>query len=67
MAHARHRLVLLHPCPDTVRGRTLHKTLLSTFLSACCLPHTTPRKAFGSAIADCRYRAPLTPRLSQLI
>ena len=27
-------LVLLHSCPDTVHGITLHKTLLSTFLTA---------------------------------
>ena len=34
MAHANIRLVLLHPCPDTVHGITLHKPLLSTFLTA---------------------------------
>ena len=34
MAHANFRLVLLHSCPDTVHGITLHKTLLSTFLTA---------------------------------
>ncbi len=35
MAHAQIRLVLLHPCPDTVHGNALHKTLLSTPLTAC--------------------------------
>ena len=34
MAHVTLRLVLLHSCPDTVHGITLHKTLLSTFLTA---------------------------------
>ena len=33
MAHANFRLVLLRSRPDTVRGITLHKTLLSTFLT----------------------------------
>jgi len=65
MAHAPVCLVLLYPYPDTVRRGALHKTLLSTSLAVCCLPRSAPRKAFGSAIADCRYRAPLTPHLSQ--
>ena len=34
MAHAKIRLELLHSCPDTVHGITLHKTLRSTFLTA---------------------------------
>ena len=34
MAHANIRLELLHSCPDTVHGITLHKTLRSTFLTA---------------------------------
>ena len=33
MAHAKIRLELLHSCPDTVHGITLHKTLRSTFLT----------------------------------
>ena len=33
MAHAKIRLELLHSCPDTVHGITLHKTLLSTSLA----------------------------------
>ena len=60
-----HRLVLLYPYPDTVRECALHKTLLSTFLTACGLPQPAPRKAFSPAIADCRFRAPLTPHLAQ--
>ena len=67
MAHAPNCLVLLYPYPDTVRRDALHKTLRSTFLTPRSLPCTAPRKAFGSAIADCRYRAPLTPRLSQYV
>src|SRR5699024_2196638 len=67
MAHAPSCLVLLYPYPDTVRRDALHKTLRSTFLTPRSLPCTAPRKAFGSAIADCRYRAPLTPRLSQYV
>ena len=66
MAHAQIRLVLLYPYPDTVHGSTLHKTLRSTSLSTRSLPRADPREAFGSAIADCRYRAPLTPHLAQL-
>ena len=38
MAHDGHRLVLLYPYPDTVRGPTLHKTLLSTVLTPRGLP-----------------------------
>ena len=67
MAHAPICLVLLYPYPDTVRRDALHKTLLSTFLTVCGLPQPAPRKAFSPAIADCRYRAPLTPHLSQQI
>ena len=66
MAHGQIRLVLLYPYPDTVHGSPLHKTLLSTSLAERGLPRINPREAFGSAIADCRYRAPLTPHLAQL-
>ena len=63
MAHVRFRLVLLYPYPDTVHGGTLHETLRSTSLTERGFPHADPKEAFGSAIADCRYRAPLTPPL----
>ena len=66
MAHEQIRLVLLYPYPDTVHGSPLHKTLLSTSLTERGLPRADPKEAFGSAIADCRYRAPLTPHLAQL-
>jgi len=59
MAHEQIRLVLLYPYPDTVHGSPLHKTLLSTSLTERGLPRADPKEAFGSAIADCRYRAPL--------
>ena len=67
MAHEQIRLVLLYPYPDTVHGSPLHKTLLSTFLAERGFPRANPKEAFGSAIADCRYRAPLTPHLAQQI
>lgn len=46
MAHAKHRLVLLRPRPDTVRGFTLHKTLISTFLTARIPSITSVGKGF---------------------
>ena len=46
MAHAKHRLVLLRPRPDTVRGFTLHKTLISTFLTARIPSLTSVGKGF---------------------
>ena len=67
MAHEQIRLVLLYPYPDTVHGNSLHKTLRSTSLTECGLPRAYPKEAFGSAVADCRYRAPLTPHLAQQI
>ena len=66
MAHKPHRLVLLRPRPDTVHGSLLHKTLLSTFLKLPSLPQWKPQPAFNPTIADCRYRAPLTPHLARL-
>ena len=66
MAHEQIRLVLLYPYPDTVHGSPLHETLRSTFLAERGLPRAAPGEAFGSAIADCGYRAPLTPHLAQL-
>ena len=65
MAHEQIRLVLLYPYPDTVHGGPLHKTLKSTSLTERGLPRANPGAVFGSAVADCRYRAPLTPHLAQ--
>ena len=65
MAHSRISLVLLHSCPDTVQSRLLHGTLRSLFLIRDCLHLTRPRAAFCLAIADCKFRAPLAPRILQ--
>ena len=61
----KHRLALLYPYPDAVRDRPLHKTLISTLLTETCLPCAPPRGTFSPAVADCWYRAPLSPRLAQ--
>ena len=67
MAHEWLRLALLYSYPDAVRGHSLHKTLISTRLTERNQPYGSPRGTFGLAIADCKYRAPLTPRLAQYI
>ena len=59
------RLVLLYPYPDTVHGRPLHETLISTLLTECNRPYDAPGRTYGLAIADCKFRAPLTPHLAQ--
>ena len=62
-AHTKSTLVLLHSCPDTVRRHILRETQTSSplieggYINADPLPIITP------TIADCRYKAPLTPRL----
>jgi len=60
------RLVLLYPYPDTVHGSPLHKTLSSTLLIGLSHPYDAPGRTCGLAIADCKFRAPLTPHLAQL-
>ena len=62
-AHRRSRLVLLHSCPDTVREVLLRKTQTSTPLTRGSPASPYPRRDITSARADCRYRAPLSPRL----
>lgn len=59
------RLVLLYPYPDTVHGSPLHKTLSSTLLIGLSHPCDAPGRTCGLAIADCKFRAPLTPHLAQ--
>ena len=60
-------LVLLYSYPDTVHRVKLHKTLGSTSLISIGPLNTRSRdRHVSSAIADCRYRAPLTPHLAQL-
>lgn len=62
-AHERVSLVLLHSCPDTVQRVPLRKTKASTPLIRGCPARRHPRPDITPAVADCRYRAPLSPRL----
>ena len=62
-AHTRFLLVLLHSCPDTVRGFALRETQTSTPLIEGGYTRRHPRENITPTRADCRYRAPLTPRL----
>ena len=62
-AHRRTHLVLLHSCPDTVHEVLLRKTQTSTPLTRGSPARPYPRRDITSAGADCRYRAPLSPRL----
>ena len=62
-AHERFRLVLLHSCPDTVHRFPLRKTQTSTPLSQGSPAVSCPGRGITPARADCRYRAPLSPRL----
>ena len=56
-------LVLLCSQPDTVRRHLSRKTQTSTSLTKGSQTKTPLGPAITPAIADCRYRAPLTPRL----
>ena len=56
-------LVLLHSCPDTVRRHILRKTQTSSPLIKGCYTNADPPPSITPTIADCRYKAPLTPRL----
>ena len=62
-AHRMTHLVLLHSCPDTVHEVLLRKTQTSTPLIRGSPARSHPRRDITSAGADCRYRAPLSPRL----
>ena len=62
-AHRMTHLVLLHSCPDTVHEVLLRKTQTSTPLTRGSPARSHPRRDITSAGADCRYRAPLSPRL----
>ena len=62
-AHRRFCLVLLHSCPDTVHRVLLRKTQTSTSLIEGSFAGKSPRIGITPAVADCRYRAPLSPRL----
>ena len=60
------RLVLLPSGPDTVRGSPLRGTRSSTSHVGRRSRTETSGGDFSPAIADCRYRAPLVPRLARL-
>ena len=55
--------MLLHSCPDTVHGFLLRKTQASTPVTGGGSAENRPGQNITPAVADCGYRAPLTPRL----
>ena len=59
------RLVLLPSGPDTVRESPLRGTRSSTSLEAAALENGDLGWEFSPAGADCRFRAPLVPRLAR--
>ncbi len=66
-AHGSFHLVLLCSHPDTVHGFPLRKTRTSTPLIKGSCTRQSPQSSITPTGADCRYRAPLTPRLRGLI
>lgn len=62
-AHKSFCLVLLHSCPDTVHRFLLRETQTSAPLIKGSSAKYKPQIGITPAVADCRYRAPLTPRL----
>src|SRR4051794_8356692 len=58
-------LVLLPSGPDTVRESPLRGTRSSTSLEASAFEDGDLGREFSPAGADCRYRAPLVPRLAR--
>ena len=59
------RLVLLPSGPDTVRGSPLRGTRSSTSHRRAAFENGDLGRGFSPAGADCRYRAPLVPRLAR--
>ena len=59
--------MLLHSCPDTVQRFPLRKTKTSTPLTRGSFTVKHPGQNITPALAACRYRAPLTPRLCGLV
>ena len=59
------RLVLLPSGPDTVRGSPLRGTRSSTSHRRAAFESGDLGRGFSPAGADCRYRAPLVPRLAR--
>jgi len=62
-AHRRFCLELLHSWPDSVHRFLLRKTQTSMLLTKGCMLFQSPRQDITPTVADCGYRAPLTPRL----
>ncbi len=60
------RLVLLPSGPDTVHESPLRGTRPSTSLVTAAFENGDLGREFSPAGADCRYRAPLVPRLARL-
>ena len=60
------RLVLLPSGPDTVRGSPMRGTRSSTSHRRAAFENGDLGREFSPAVADCRYRAPLVPRLARL-
>ena len=60
------RLVLLPSGSDTVRGSPLRGTRSSTSHRRAAFEDGDLGRGFSPAGADCRYRAPLVPRLARL-
>ena len=59
------RLVLLPSGPDTVRGSPMRGTRSSTSHRRAAFEDGDLGRGFSPAGADCRYRAPLVPRLAR--
>ena len=66
-APGRFRLVLLRSRPDTVHGFPSRETRISTSLTKGSSASFRPPRNITPAIADCRYKAPLPPRLHESI
>ncbi len=59
--------MLLRSRPDTVHRFLLRKTQTSTSLIKGSFTAKQPRFGITPAVADCRYRAPLSPRLRGIL
>ena len=65
-APGRFCLVLLRSRPDTVHRFPSRETRLSTSLTKGSSTNQSPLRNITPAVADCRYKVPLTPRLHGL-
>ena len=64
-AHEVSCLPLLSSDPDGVHKSSLRRTRTSTPLAPGCLMNEGLGQGLSLAVADCEYRAPLTPRLAR--